>query len=888
MKGDNMRKNLFKRILLFFIPLTMVLASCNSEANAPHPNANEGLPKISVAQKDFKEIDWDGQELKPVDMDNPDLYNNTFRDVEPNFSFELKGISKVLNDSMLSSINDKVTVADSSSNVVSFGGNLNNSTNRVLIQASSPYEAGKVYTATLHDESLQFVVGNTLHESIRQIIFSVKEEDKNVMSLKEGLRTLPVDNVLSNSTDPLEPHKSLLYKGSVEVSQDEVIKFASDDETRIDDTFYIKVSSFANEDGNTRIYYESPKIDEIMTELDCHVDDKPLVCDKNNFHLSSEEQMYEDLLNSDAVMDYVAYAAYAYNFSNDESAIVDFIKSCTINITFKFIDGGISVQAVLLFKHQFESGWVLALNITLEWQETYRISADAEIEYTLGIPTDVNMSMSSSKTDKFSIKGSIIFSHSTFNPGPDWQEPKDLDLNKAKEAVEQLKNNWSDKGMFDSKRDKTESGVTLFNLGWVDFYFGYVTVSIEFYLYLTSSISISLGFGYTYESTTTLVNFSTGDGNKGGSASPSGVSTNCLDVELVGKYYLEFGLKVRFLVYITGLKWIINLQLDLDAGLYLNITGFGGFVANLVTGDVSLDVGFVVEIGFILRVTLSVVVFGTGYGNWEIWSLKKPLITFGNTNRIEDRVDETVNLKKERTKIDDTNMMKFTVFDGASMLSTVKTLSYKEELTIADSVFWDTPISRKLVVEAKSKNPDYIKIEDDELVIQEDAPKLFDAVIELTVCDVFAAKKHTYDVNVHYQKEGTKIATFDGAGAVAFDKGEEIEFPIATKEGQIFKAWQLNGKDIDLSKPYLMGEEDLNFTSRFISDVTFLVEFYDGHGNLVSSQYVTNEEAATPPEASVRDANMEGYVFVGWDTDISCITQDIKVHGIYVKVSEVE
>lgn len=881
-------KQLFKKVLLLVLPLTMALSSCSGAEGKSNKQQNNALSKIDIGYNDFEEMDFDGQELKEVKIDNPNLYNNTFRDVDPNFSFELKGISRIITETSFNgSYTGLVTVTDNSANVVTFSGNLNNSNNRIKIQAASPYEAGKVYTATLHDDTLQFHVGSTIHESIREIYFSVKEEDKNVLSMKEGIRTLPLDNVISNSKDPLEPHKSLLYKGSVSVAQDEVIKLASDDEKRIDDTLYIKVSSFKEESGNTRIYYDSPEVDEILNDLDVHVDDKPLECNKDNFHLSNKEQIYNDLLYSDIVLDYVAYTALTYDFADNNNAVVDFLKSCNIVINFKFIDGGISLQGILLFKHQFESGWVLSLNITLEWQETYRFSADAEIETVLGIPVGVDMSMASSKTDKFSIKGSIIFSHSTFNPGPDWTEPEKLDLSKAKEAVQQLKDKWVDGKMFDSKRERTESGVTLFNIGWVDFYFGYVTVSVEFYLYLTSAVSISLGFGYTYENTTTLVNFSTSSGNKGGSASPSDVHSNVIDVDLVGKYYLEFGLKVRFSVYITGLRWIVALQVDLDAGLYLNLTGFGGFVANITTGDINLDIGFLTEIGFVLKVTISVILFGRGYGNWEIWSLKKPLISFGNVNRIEDRVEETVNLSKPVTKIDDTNMMKFTVFDGAAMLSTVKTFSFKEELTIADSVFWDLPISRKFVINAVSKNPEYITIQDDSFVVTEGAPTLFDAIIELTVDDLFAAFETTYSVKVHYQQEGTKVVTFDGSNAMAYEKGEVIDFPVVKKDGQIFKGWQLNGQDIDLSKPYIMGEEDLNFTSRFIPDVQFLVTFYDGHNNLISSGYVTNEEAAIEPEEAIRDANMEGYQFVGWDTDISCITKDTVVHGIYVKVEEV-
>ena len=57
--------------------------------------------------------------------------------------------------------------------------------------------------------------------------------------------------------------------------------------------------------------------------------------------------------------------------------------------------------------------------------------------------------------------------------------------------------------------------------------------------------------------------------------------------------------------------------------------------------------------------------------------------------------------------------------------------------------------------------------------------------------------------------------------------------------------------------------------------------------NLVYTEKVIEGRAAKGPEASVRDQYMgSNYVFVGWDKDLSCITENTSVYGIYVKVGQ--
>ena len=880
-----MKMRLLKKILTIFLPFTMVISSCNGANNKGKPNEN--LPDITIKQENFETPSHDDDEMHEIDMGDADSFRSTFRDVSPNFTFGLKSsgtrlLSSFTTDASFLEIND------ANAEGVNYTASLDNGTNMLTVEPDTPYTPGQAYSVQLHVEAYKFYVGGSLDSSIRTIYFTVKEEDKNEMELVEGIATYPLENVLQNS-DPLEPHPYLIYKGDISLKEGDVVKFENSDskDEYKNDTIYIKVQSLSKEGKNTRINYETPATDEIFKSLDLHVDDKKIDC--AGLHLNDETEIYNDLVNSEMVQDYVAYTAYAYNFANNLTSVIDFIKSASISISFKFVDAGISLQFLILFTHKTENGWTIALNICVTWEETYVVSADAEVKKFLGVPYWVNMNVAADKTDKVDVKASIYMSHSTFNPGPEYQDPHNINPKVAKEAVAKLKDTWKESGIFDTKRDRTESGLTLFNIGFVDFYLGYVTFSIEFYLTLASAFNINIGLGWTYQSTTTVINYSTSDGNKtNGAASPNNLKSSVLSVEAIGQFNFEFGGKVRLSFSITGLKWLVSLALDIDVRVYFTVTGFGGFVYDFVSGDWNVDFGFQIELGVKLEITLKVVIMGHGYGNWQLWAKKFPFFTLGNPNRIENHVDEVINLSKKETKIDDTATMKFIVLDGLSMSSAAKTLKYKEQLKVLDSCFVPGDGVTVSLVDSFTSDSPYLDIVDDKYVIKDGAPLMFDATATLNVSDVFGSEDHSYKIRIHYQSENSKLVDFDGKNTQAYAKGDVIDFPAGEeREGYIFKGWMLNDKVVDLSEPYLMGEEDLHFKPRYIPRVNYLVEFYDGFSNLIYSVWVLNEEAAIEPDPNIRDKNMTGYNFVCWDTDISKVTGNMKVYGIYARIGEV-
>ena len=95
-------------------------------------------------------------------------------------------------------------------------------------------------------------------------------------------------------------------------------------------------------------------------------------------------------------------------------------------------------------------------------------------------------------------------------------------------------------------------------------------------------------------------------------------------------------------------------------------------------------------------------------------------------------------------------------------------------------------------------------------------------------------------------------------------------FPEApVHEGHSFDGW---------SATHVGGvTEDMTITANYTAS-RYRVRFYDSiTGDMIAKVFVDHGQPAPAPEAPEH----EGYVFVGWDQDISCITHAIDVHTVY-------
>lgn len=103
-------------------------------------------------------------------------------------------------------------------------------------------------------------------------------------------------------------------------------------------------------------------------------------------------------------------------------------------------------------------------------------------------------------------------------------------------------------------------------------------------------------------------------------------------------------------------------------------------------------------------------------------------------------------------------------------------------------------------------------------------------------------------------------------------------------EGYEFKEWVYSGNvyESGYEQVLYMAMGDVTVTATYKA-IKHKVKFYDGvNGNLITIKQVEHGQAAVPPV----HPEHEGYIFQGWDTDFSCVVEDLIVTGICTPADE--
>ena len=870
-------KGIIKKLFTLFLAAITVLTitACGKNKAKKKKDKYVYSPDIHYSDEMVDDM-FDGVDLVEIENPNPDAFSNAYMDVEPNFTLQLASKGAYLT---ASEVNSSVYVRDEfdrKQNIVieelvtgDFCG--------YTLSSEKGYVRGNAYTVSIEEAPNLLFSGKD--ESVRKIIFSVKDSDKDVCVPKADYKTYDI-NKISYFSGYGDFDTYLLFDGSFDSKVGDVVIFdGADDGEKI----YIKVKKIEKNKSLYKIFYESPTGEELFSELDLHADHKEVNLE-DSLVLKTKDEILEEVKKSQLAQEFIAYAAYAYNF--DEELMMtskEFWDHVFIDISFRVTGNTFSVKMSISFTFTRPNGWRIILFANFKYTETFTTSGGVHFDTFLGIPYHVNMNVSLSSDVTVALEIRACVANPKFPKAWDTvlRDPDQFDQSECEAVVEEMRDKWANADSFDYMDNQISGDTYMIGLGGIYLrFFGWLAIDFELYLCIKNQLNITAGAGYTYNYTKTLVSYST-DSNRGDATSgASSVSTHIINGSFLGKYSAEFYLKLRISIYVTGFKWLVYLYVDGDAGLYLEIKGIASFTWDLTRNQADVDGGIFLEFGLFARVTLGVNILSLVNPNITLVDGRFPACVIDLSTCITQRAEtDTVEISQKVTEVGRTTLLSYEVFDYNSLATNVKNLKPSDKVTYFKSSRRED--SYNIFSNFKTSNPQ-IRVVGDNIIVDDSVGAQAEATITFTYDS--GLRKHEDSVVVHYVSRDAKTVTFDGKNEKLYLPGEKVVFPttVDEKAGYIFKGYKVNGELIDQMEDYYVGDFDINFESYYVEDIKYTINFYDHHNRLIESVQVLNGDEINEPIFIPED----NYDFICWDKTFHIATQNLEVHAICVKRGE--
>ena len=640
------------RLSLLIIASFLAISSCSgaSYSDEETPKGVDYLEALAEGETEVHEGDFeplDLGEVEDVPITNGDAERWTYKDVDPNFVLYLQYDKDLLT---YPQVPNYVTItSNATEDVINFtleqpsGAEFVGIDNVLALAPETPYQKGAGYTVSLKkDAPVSFYQRNS---DIRKVVFTVKDSEHENINLILDFPTYDLNKVLTDTgSGVIKP--CLTYNGVIKENKDEIIRFVIDPDNKLLDTLYVKIVSKSVSNNVTTLYYAAPDLDKVVKDCDAHYEDHGLDLE-HNYTAPNAENIREDIVNSEPVLVTMAAIAHQYGFA-DSAGLVDFLKSLKVNVTFKGQGSTIHILINLTGIHKFTTGklanWVLKVQLAFEYHKTYNVSCDVNVKKALGIPYGVDVSFGCSEDETCSVILKINLVSKIFDIDVDVDKPPEAeDFDEAKRIIDNLKDQWQDHGVKDAAKTSIDGSTLSLRLGWIRFYLGWVTIEIDVYLCITIEFSGNFLFAWNKTTHTDIVSYnSNGGGSSDAGSSSTQKKMQSINVDLFVKLNIEFFGRVEVYVYLTGLKWLVNLELSIDIGVYLTVIGLGEFDWNITEGKVSGSLGFSFEFGFFFRITLSVNLLSIWSYNLDLLNKRFPLFKIDTLEDIKSHVDGTI------------------------------------------------------------------------------------------------------------------------------------------------------------------------------------------------------------------------------------------------------
>ena len=391
-------KGILKKVFILFLAITTVITitACGKSKEKKKKEKYVYDPQINY-KDDMEDDMFKDVTLHEVELANPDAFANAYMDVEPNFTLQLASKGAYLT---ASEVNDSVYVRNEGgeNEKIVIDELVTGDFSGFTLSSQTEFKRGSAYTVSI--ENAPNLLFKDKDESVRKVIFSVKDEEKTTCVQKTDYKTYDIKKI-SYFSGYGDFDTYLLYDGSFDSKVGDIVIFdGADDGEKI----YIKVKKIEKNKTTYKIFYESPEGKEIFSELDMHVDQQQVDLE-DSLQLKTKEEIVEEVKKSQLAEEFIAYAAYAYNF--DEELMMtskEFWDHVFIDFNAKAIDNVLSIRLSISFTFTTESGWRVILFANFKYTETFVTSGSVKFDTFFGVPYRVIMNVAVSSNVNIAVE----------------------------------------------------------------------------------------------------------------------------------------------------------------------------------------------------------------------------------------------------------------------------------------------------------------------------------------------------------------------------------------------------------------------------------------------------------------------------------------------------
>ena len=901
-------------IFLGLLASILVLTSCNgANPNSSDVKSNEsdpfGLtdaemyeilsgwePEVSIEKNEDLEVQFDEMEAIPEE-DSERLSSALFdvkRDSKLNIAFtnQIEGDFRTSDYQSIittNSSNDYISVVDQAGREMDLC--LANEYDKISLQFDDKYEYGAVYTVQLNENSgLGFVNKDA---SIKRLTVEIEddpheEETYSVCTVKKDIPIVSLDNV-SDEVSHEDKTLTFTYDGDFpSLQKDDVFLVKKDltsTELEITDFYGKYVSKTKLDNGKWSITYVEPQGGDIYEDLRLK-GNEPV--DLNNLEVvATTKSIQEQFRYSDTARGLLQFFAKEAKTTNkiDLDTLMKHIK---IGIDFKYVNNVLTFAIKIIGKNiKLADNLYLSLGYTYQKVTRYFFDFDVSVKTKYYIPVGVSY--------KIKCVEEVTESHSFFVAVDYVREVKERTEEEIKQAVEKAvsdakanKDNFFKRIAKSAEAGKqTQGNKTTFPLFKLPIpIYGALIFEIRLDFIIDFSIQAMFMAKKQWRTDRVVFNFSNQDG--GGRDTHQKVKeSSTWNFSLMGKAEIKFTLRLAAAFYFRGTYKYLHVEVFVDFYILVGIQGTlmasfsTGAAGDTFSGNMSIDLYVVMgaDVGF----EVVVLIFDTG-GSYRLF--KTYILRLFLSNEIEHYSDDAVtsfDMNKTEMSLDETNVLLFRVWDGIQMIMDTRKFKAGEKAKILESWFGDATVR---YFQYKVEDESLISISEDGVIkVKDGTPTEFTThfTIHLSNWVSFVSDR---TIEVHFFAPDAHHIYIDDQDMGRYRPGVRFSLPEGpAKEGYKFLNYEYNGKTYLPGDDIVMGNEDIHITAVWHKLEYFNVYFYDGLNNLVYTAYHVEEYTKSPePTEEVRDRFMQGYAFIGWDKDISSISTDLVVRGIYVKV----